>query len=213
MPPDRYPEHRRDSYHLLDSSTFWYLIMLVDVILGVELVALVLQSQWPSVLPIAAIIALTNTPPVLVRRLNDGILGERWLAGTVVLALGSLVASEVFRYYDRLPWWDSVLHFWAGFLLGIVGLLLILAASRRPSLGITLGPGFTAISAFLFAVAGGVTWEVFEFTVDQLLERTMQGLEIDDTMWDLIFDATGGAVLAILVWLRLGRLERSYPQQ
>lgn len=71
-------------------------------------------------------------------------------------------------------------------------------------------PGFVALFAFVFAVALGALWEVFEFAMDSLFGMNMQKAilgdpsGLTDTMWDLIVDAAGALVIAVLgrQWLR-----------
>ena len=46
-------------------------------------------------------------------------------------------------------------------------------------------------------------WEIFEFGMDQLFGFNMQKSGLVDTMWDLIVDAVGAAVIALLGWAYL----------
>jgi hypothetical protein len=59
-------------------------------------------------------------------------------------------------------------------------------------------PGFVALFSFAFAVAVGSIWEIFEFTMDSFLGLNMQKSGLVDTMWDLIVDALGALVIAVL---------------
>jgi len=44
----------------------------------------------------------------------------------------------------------------------------------------------------------GAVWEIFEFSMDQLLGANMQKNGLTDTMWDLIVNG-GGAIIASTV--------------
>ena len=61
-------------------------------------------------------------------------------------------------------------------------------------------PRFVALFAFMFAVGMGALWEIFEFGMDQMFGLNMQKSGLVDTMWDLIVDAVGAAVIAFLGW-------------
>lgn len=61
-----------------------------------------------------------------------------------------------------------------------------------------LSPFFVGFFSFLFSVAIGTLWEVFEFFVDSLSElSTQSGPFITDTMIDLILDSSGGLLIAL----------------
>lgn len=77
-------------------------------------------------------------------------------------------------------------------------------------------PRFVAIFAFVFSLAVGVLWEIFEFAMDQLFGMNMQKAMfgdpsgLTDTMWDLIVDAIGALVISLFGWWYLLRPERSF---
>lgn len=76
--------------------------------------------------------------------------------------------------------------------------------------------GFVALFAFVFAVAVGTFWEIFEFAVDQVFGTTMQKpmlgdpSGLTDTMWDLIVDALGALVISAFGWWQMKRNKRSF---
>ncbi len=75
---------------------------------------------------------------------------------------------------------------------------------------------FAALFAFIFAVAAGTLWEIFEFFMDQTFGYTMQKAMFDDpsgltdTMWDLIVDSLGAGSVAVLGWWYMSRHQRSF---
>jgi hypothetical protein len=62
-----------------------------------------------------------------------------------------------------------------------------------------------ALFAFLFAFSLGAVWEIVEFGVDQGFGTNMQKSGLVDTMWDLIVDAVGALVIALLGYLHIKR--------
>lgn len=127
----------------------------------------------------------------------------------------SLFLGEVRGYYTRYWWWDIALHTSSGFLLGIVGFLLVHVMNEVEDINRHMRPGFVAFFAFLFAVAIGALWEIFEFAMDTLLGLNMQKpmlgdpSGLTDTMWDLIVDTLGALVISILGYryVRTGKNE------
>lgn len=183
------------------------LVLQFFLLLGAVLAAL--QGRWLPALTTLAIAGLTFLPFVLGRRFRTQIPAELEL-----LAVGFLYASlflgEVHGYYVRFWWWDAVLHTGSGFLLGILGFLLVHILNEHERIEMHMKPGFVAFFAFLFAVGLGAIWEIFEFAMDQLFGMNMQKSGLVDTMWDLIVDTAGALVISLLGWRALRRGERDW---
>ena len=116
----------------------------------------------------------------------------------------AIFLGEFALLYYRVPFWDTVMHFYSGVLLALLGLSL-------PALitGESISPLLSAILALGFSVLVGVLWEVYEFTFDGILGLNMQkfarmtsdGLSplvgraaLSDTMTDLIVDLLAALV-------------------
>lgn len=96
--------------------------------------------------------------------------------------------GSIMNWYG-LGWWDSFVHFISGSLLAFTAILF--------SKHLTLSPWFIFLYSLSFAALGGVLWEIYEFSFDQLFSMTLQGRGITDTMTDLIADTLGGLMIAI----------------
>jgi hypothetical protein len=173
----------------------WVTIVLQSLlVIGIGLA--LWEGQWLTALTTGAILFVTLLPMVLGRRLELHIPPE-FEALTVVFVFASLFLGEVRGYYVRFWWWDIVLHTASGFLLGILGFLLVYVLNEKEDIELHMKPGFVALFAFMFAVGLGALWEIFEFGMDQFFGFNMQkGLV--DTMWDLIVDAIGALVISLL---------------
>ena len=93
-----------------------------------------------------------------------------------------------------------MLHSGSAFLLGILGFLLVYILNEKEEIGLDLKPGFVALFAFMFAVGMGTIWEIFEYFIDQVFGLNMQKSGLQDTMWDLIVDVIGAAIISFLGW-------------
>jgi len=121
----------------------------------------------------------------------------------------SMVFGEMIHMYDKVWWWDDMLHALSGILLAYVGLYLIRVLERKNA--VKLHPVTVLLFTFSFAITGGVVWEIYEFVADIIFGFTMQqwnmrpsaivmgnsyqGMGLRDTMQDLIL-AVAGALLA-----------------
>ncbi len=110
-------------------------------------------------------------------------------------------------FYERIPWWDTMLHTTSGVILGLVGFLFVYLLNEKGDKNVNLSPIFVVIVAFCFAVTMGVFWEFFEFGADRLLGYNMQKFRLPgqdglvDTMEDLIVDSIGAIVACIGGWI------------
>ncbi|MGW8367574.1 MAG: hypothetical protein ACWGPN_02705 [Gammaproteobacteria bacterium] len=183
--------------------------------MGVELLLLVLDSQWLNALLMVAIIVIVLSPTLLGRRLPVVIPAEFQIVA-IVFVFAALFLGEVRSYYERIWWWDIALHTSSGLLLGLFGFLLVYVLNENERADLHMRPRFVAMFAFLFAVAVGALWEVFEFSMDQLfgtrMQKPMLGDDsgLTDTMWDLIVDTVGAFVISVLGWSYMRTRRRSF---
>lgn len=175
----------------------------LQIILIAGFAGAIWEQQWLTAVTTLGIITLTLFPRILEKRYQVFIPPAFELLAIAFL-FASLFLGEVRGYYARFWWWDVALHTASGFLLGILGFLLVHVLNELEEVGLHMKAGFVAFFAFLFAVGAGALWEIFEFSMDQLAGTTMQKSMfgdpsgLTDTMWDLIVDALGASIIAIL---------------
>lgn len=173
----------------------WFLKL--SLLLGAVL--MFFQGRYQAMAEILVILCITFLPLILGKRFDVRIPhGFETLA--VVFLYMSLFLGEFQGYYLRYWWWDLVLHSGSAFLLGILGFLLVYVLNEKKEINLQLSPSFMALFAFAFAVSIGVVWEIFEFFMDQVFGLNMQKSGLVDTMWDLIVDVIGAAVISFLGW-------------
>jgi hypothetical protein len=134
----------------------------------------------------------------------------------ILFSFAALFLGEVRDYYERLWWWDLLLHTTAGLLLGMLGFLIVYILNEDRKVDMHMRPSFLALFAFSFAQGMGALWEIFEFTMDQLFGMTMQKpmlgdmSGLTDTMFDLIVNAVGASVTSLAGARYLIRARTSY---
>lgn len=185
------------------------LTLLLQAVLVVGTVLALWERQWLTTIVTGGIVVVTLFPLFLGRRFRVFVPPEFELPAIVFL-FASLFLGEVRGYYVRYWWWDVLLHTASGFLLGILGFLLVYVLNEIESVDLHMKPAFVALFAFTFAVSMGGLWEIFEFTMDRMFGMNMQKAMLGDpsgltdTMWDLIVDTVGGAAIA---WMGYGYLK------
>jgi hypothetical protein len=112
---------------------------------------------------------------------------------------GSQFLGSMRGFYNRISWWDMLLHCISGILIASISLdLLERLTDKKTRQG--MKPWFMFIYVLSFAVFVGVVWEIYEFSIDQWFGTRMQ-LNNFDTMTDLIADSAGGVIVAIIAVL------------
>jgi hypothetical protein len=197
------------------SRLYWVLLAVLQIIMLAELIVLVRARQWLNAFQVATIMGLTLAPIGLGSRLPVRIPPEfQMLAITFVFA--SLFLGEIRSYYELVWWWDVSLHATSGLLFGIVGFLLVYVLNENERIDVSLRPRFVALFAFVFAIAVGALWEVFEFAMDQAFGLQMQKPRfgdpsgLADTMWDITFDAIGALLISAFGWWYMVHDERTF---
>ncbi|NVJ51348.1 MAG: hypothetical protein HWE13_08280 [Gammaproteobacteria bacterium] len=177
--------------------------LILQLILLAEVSYALWSGLWLTAIVSCGIIIITLSPMFL-RKVFDVYIPPEFALMTIAFVFASLFLGEVHGYYQKFWWWDIALHSSSGVLLGIIGFLLVYVLNETENIGIQMKAGFVAFFAFLFALGFGAVWEIFEFFMDQVFGMNMQKPMFDDpsgltdTMWDLIVDALGAAVISIL---------------
>jgi len=109
---------------------------------------------------------------------------------------GSLFLGEVIDIYERIWWWDVFLHFSSGFVLAFAGFLILYSLHIRKRF--EASPKLFAVLTFAFGFSLGAVFEIFEFIIDELFGTNLLKSGLDDTMWDLIVDASGSLIMAFI---------------
>lgn len=193
----------------------WWIVTGLQIIMIAGLVLALIERHWFDALLITGIIAVMYATATFERRFHIYIPPEFELMA-LIFVYASLFLGEVRDYYVRFWWWDLALHSLSGLLLGTFGFLLVYLLNEDDRVDLHMRPRFVALFAFLFAVACGALWEIFEFAMDRMAGLTMQKPMLDDpsgltdTMWDLIVDSLGAMTIALIGWRYMETGRRSF---
>ena len=195
-----------------------WIVAAVALVMTIDFALLLFTAQWLNAFLILMIMGVILAPTLLGERLPVKIPPELQVLA-IAFSYAALFLGEVRDYYARVWWWDIVLHTTSGFLLGVLGFLLVYVLNENRRIHLYMRPGFVALFAFLFAVAGGALWEIFEFSMDSLFGTNMQKAMFDDpsgltdTMWDLIVDTVGALTVSVFGWWYLRVPEESFIER
>ncbi len=179
------------------------LTFVLQAILVVEVAVAAWEHQWLAAVTTIGIIIVT-LGPFFLRKFFRVFIPPEFVLLAIAFVFASLFLGEIRGYYTRFWWWDIALHSGSGFLLGIIGFLLVHVLNETEDIDVHMKPGFVAFFAFVFAVGVGAFWEIFEFSMDSFFSMDMQKemlgdpSGLTDTMWDLIIDTLGALVITVL---------------
>ncbi len=127
----------------------------------------------------------------------------------------AIFLGEVRRYYIEVPFWDDLLHTFSSIMTGLFAFMLTAVMNRGKQLADKLPPIFISLFAFTFSISIGALWEIYEFTMDALLELNMQKYRLDDgtmlvgraaladTMKDIAVDTLGAFISSLFGYFSL----------
>lgn len=107
---------------------------------------------------------------------------------SAVIAITHVAAIE-FSIYWTLVWFDLVVHFLGGILIGLIGIWLLRFWHVR------LSPRQVFVGVLGTVLVVGGLWEVFEWLAGNLMHAKNPVL---DTTLDLLMDVLGGAAAYVL---------------
>ena len=149
---------------------------------------------------------MTYYPSVLEKRFGVYLPNTLQIIITLFI-FAAQVLGEMNGFYDKIPWWDTMLHATSGTVLGLLGFMFVYLLNKNRESEVNLSPIFVVLFAFCFAITMGVFWEFFEYGADRLMGYNMQKFRMPgqdglvDTMEDLIVDTIGAVVACIFGWL------------
>ena len=130
---------------------------------------LLLSGRKYDRLLLAGATAFLAVAPELAQRLLHCKIRTPFYLFCLFYAIGPML-GHCYNLYYRIPWWDKMLHIFAGLVFAVFGAYLAercVGAGKRKRL-------FAAAFALCFSVAVSVVWEFAEFGADQLFLVDMQ---------------------------------------
>lgn len=172
-------------------------------------VLLLFLGQWGKGLLLLGSLLLTFLPE-LYRWLRKRQIPEEACMWYVLFILGCQWLGTYLRFYDKFFWWDLLLHFTSGFLLGYIGMIFLMGLDTNYSLFKGRQYCIIAIFIFTFSVTGAALWEIIEYVADQTLGTFTQLGSLKDTMIDIICGTVSALLFAIYTYIKLRQEKDSY---
>jgi hypothetical protein len=172
--------------------------ILMGLLVYVFVHEIVLRQHAYAVAALAAI--AISLSPALIKH-NYRISIPWYLEFLVVFSLLLHIAGNSFRLYDKIWYYDIIMHLLGSVVIALLGFLAVFVLHYTGKIKVSLR--LIGFFTFIFAVAIGALWEISEFSIDHALRMNAQMTWIDpaaglyDTNMDMIFDSIAGALVAI----------------
>lgn len=205
--------------HFLWKVSFWTHIMRWSLVLAI--LWAIYEANWAILFVVLLTLGLTYIH-LIFKRYNI-IIPQIFQFVIIFFIYASLFLWDINEFYYIFPWWDIVLHSFAGLALWFIGFLIpyIFYKTRE----FKAPPLMIVIFGFCFAVTLGTLWEITEFMMDSMFTLDMQKarnlgimdgtfdsrLWVKDTMNDLILDSLGALIASVfgylyLIWGEKGKI-------
>jgi hypothetical protein len=166
----------------------------IRLFLAAEALIGAVRGNWLAIFVATSALALTVLPQLVASRVRLH-LPNSFLAAIAAFVLATIYLGEMHDFYNRLWWWDLVLHGSSAMGFGILGFLLIFMLFEGDRYAAP--PWAIGVLSFCVAMTVGALWEVFEYGMDQLFGLNMQKSGLDDTMSDIMVNALGATLAAL----------------
>lgn len=166
-------------------------VQVIWTVLALAFLLALITARWSLAFVSAATFGLSLTPVLFQRRFGIR-LPVRFFGWIVVFVFATIFLGEAFDFYNRLWWWDILLHGGSALAFGLIGFLFVFMLFEGDRYA---APAWAiAFVSFCVALSMGTMWEIFEFAMDQLFGLNMQKTGLVDTMWDLIVNTLGAGI-------------------
>ena len=163
----------------LSTTAIVYIILRVLVI-GILIHGIVI-ARWDQVFYCAIALVEFMIPSFVEKKLKIELPSGLEIVVLLFIFAGEIL-GEIGEFYNRIHFWDLILHTINGFLMAAIGVALIDVLNKHPKINLSLSPFFVAFVAFCFSMTIGVLWEFTEYSSDKLFGSDMQKDSIVQTV-------------------------------
>lgn len=155
--------------HKITAAIYFILRTIIIAIL----IYAIISGFWESAMTCALSLILLMIPSFIENRLKIDLPNVMEVI-MIIFVFSANVMGELAAFYEKIPFWDTVLHTLNGFICAGVGFGLIDILNRNKKIKMNLSPMFVCLFSFCFSMTAGTVWEFFEFAMDMFFGKDMQ---------------------------------------
>ena len=150
---------------------------IVYTVLSVAIFAIIIRSifegRWENVFTGVLATILLLIPPFIEHSFHVKLPATLEILAYIFVFCAEIL-GEIGDFYRLIPFWDTMLHTFNGFMFAAFGFCLVDIFNKNKRFRFELSPFFLALVAFCFSMTIGVLWEFFECLADTVLSTDMQ---------------------------------------
>ena len=132
-----------------------------------------------------------------VMRLKKIFMAPYWFVFVMTLNIYMFSIMLFLGVYDSIWWWDHFSHWCSGVLVTMVVFMALLVIKNYTT-RISMPNGVLLFLTFMFGVALGCIWEMWEEGMDRVFGKGMMVYDAFDTLGDLWMDLVGAGTMVLL---------------
>lgn len=149
---------------------------------------------WPFLYSLLSLV-LMSLPELIKSKVNINLPIEYDIV-LVIFMYMAVFLGKAGRAYDHFWWWDVLLHTSSGFIIGFIAFLILYINVRQGKL--KASQKVIGLLIFSVGLAFGAVWEIFEYGLALVFGGNLTAAGLRDTIWDLIVDGVGAAIMAVI---------------
>jgi len=154
------------------SKTTLFIYLVIKILIILILLKVSFIKELSDILLCIVVFFLLDLPFYLSRKLKIRI-PNCLVNGSFIYLFFTQILGEVCHFYQLVPHWDSLVHFLNGFLSASIGFSLIMLLNSRKMV-FKLSTPFIISTTICFASTVGLTWEILEYSADNILKLDSQ---------------------------------------
>lgn len=147
-------------------------IVLRVIIVGIFVFSII-NGRWENTMTCFMSFVLLMIPSFLENKMKIDLPNVMEVI-MIVFVFAANIMGEMGSFYEKIPFWDTLLHTMNGFICAGVGFGLIDILNRNDKIKMNLSPLFVCLFSFCFSMTAGTVWEFFEFAMDMFFGKDMQ---------------------------------------
>lgn len=156
-----------------ESKITFVLYMLLRLIIIAVIVMAIIRGDYEHIWQCVLALVMFCLPPFFERTIKAD-LPALFEIIILLFIFAFFILGEVFSFMALVPWWDTMLHTFYGFIFAAFSFSLIDVLNDDKNLKFKLSPFYLCLSSISITIFFGVLWEFFEYFADHFLGKDMQ---------------------------------------
>ncbi|MCQ2461734.1 MAG: hypothetical protein MJ115_06295 [Clostridia bacterium] len=156
-----------------ESKITFVLYMLLRLIIIAVIVMAIIRGDYEHIWQCVLALVMFRLPPFFERTIKAD-LPALFEIVILLFIFAFFILGEVFSFMALVPWWDTMLHTFYGFIFAAFSFSLIDVLNDDKNLKFKLSPFYLCLSSISITIFFGVLWEFFEYFADHFLGKDMQ---------------------------------------